>query len=140
MLLLVITLAIEAMTLLSWVVTQTYEFDTADNTVTFTTKELLIEPSVKRYILSDVQNISLVPKTGQNACSYYISLQLQAEEVLDIDLTRSASVDRVIAQQIQQFLILNLTTDRLSQEQENARLTDKSFQVIEHYESENTTR
>ncbi len=111
-LILVIALTIEAMTLVSWVVMQTYVFDIATNTVTYTTQRILADPSVQRFFITDIQKVNLVPKTKTHAWSYYISLQLQTGECLDIDLTSSASVDRAIVDQIQHFL--NLTPDSVS--------------------------
>jgi hypothetical protein len=94
------------MTLVSWVVTQTYVFDITADRVTFVRTGLLGTGSIQTYILSEIEQVNLMPKTQHNPWSYYLSLKLNSKEVVDIDLTTSADIDRVVAQKITQFLKL----------------------------------
>jgi hypothetical protein len=94
------------MTLVSWVMTQKYVFDIAADTVTCVRTGLLGAASIQIYALSEIEQVNLVPKTQHNPWSYYIALRLKSEDVVDIDLTTSATLDRVVAQKITQFLKL----------------------------------
>jgi hypothetical protein len=96
------------MTLVSWVVTQTYVFDITVDMVTFVRTGLLGAGSNQTFILSEIERVNLMPKTQHNPWSYYISLELKSKDAVDIDLTTSAALDRVVAQKITQFLKLPL--------------------------------
>jgi hypothetical protein len=102
---LAIALAMDVMTVLSWVVVQTFTFDAAASVVTSTQKGVFGRPVVHTYALGEIMRVQLVPKTANHAWSYYISLKLTSGRNIDIDLSSNEAVDREIVRSIQRFLI-----------------------------------
>jgi hypothetical protein len=102
---LAVALAVDLMTLLAWVVVQTFTFDAAARTVTSTQKGVFGRAVVRVYPLGEIMSVQLLPKTGNNSWSYYISLKLTSGRTIDIDLSSSEAVDREIVRSIQRFLI-----------------------------------